>query len=95
MSAMFDRSHLAPTEFEFVVVSDTHFILDPEPYVVEFDSVREWSQRATWSLKLAAALDGDFVIHLGDPGVGKKGQSSSGSACQGNPAGSCRQSERP
>ena len=63
---MFDRSYLTPPRFEFVVVSDSHFILDPEPYAIEFESVREWSQRAEWALKLAASLESDFVLHLGD-----------------------------
>ena len=48
------------------MVSDSHFILDPEPYAIEFESVREWSQRAEWALKLAASLESDFVLHLGD-----------------------------
>jgi len=63
---MFDKSYLAPAHFEFVIVSDSHFILDPEPYAIEFDSVREWSQRAEWALKLAVSLESDFVLHLGD-----------------------------
>ena len=36
----YDRSFLPVALFEFVVLGDTHFILDPEPYVVEFDLVR-------------------------------------------------------
>ena len=63
---MFDRSCLTPARFEFVIISDTHFILDPEPYAVEFESVREWWGRAGWAVKLAAALASDFVVHLGD-----------------------------
>ena len=63
---MFDKSYLTAARFEFVVVSDSHFILDPEPYAIEFESVREWSQRAAWALKLAASLQSDFILHLGD-----------------------------
>jgi predicted phosphodiesterase len=63
---MFDRTFLPSAELEFVVVSDSHFILDPEPYAVEFASVREWSRRAGWALKVAKALEGEFVVHLGD-----------------------------
>lgn len=66
MTVMFDKSHLPPVRFEFAVVSDSHFILDLEPYSVEFESVREWPERAAWALKQAASLDADFVIHLGD-----------------------------
>jgi predicted phosphodiesterase len=62
----FDRTFLPRADFEFVVVGDTHYILDPEPYAVEFDSVREWPDRADWALRLVAALKPAFVVHLGD-----------------------------
>ena len=62
----FDRSFLPKARFEFAVVSDTHHILDPEPYAVEFASVRSWPKRATWAAKVAAAVGGDFLVHLGD-----------------------------
>ena len=63
---MFDRRLLPPALFEFVVVSDTHYILNPEPYAVEFGSVREWPDRVECALKLAAGLEADFAVHLGD-----------------------------
>ena len=63
---VFDRSFLAPAAFEFALVADTHYILDPEPYAVEFNSVRQWPQRAAWAIQTAAALEAEFVIHLGD-----------------------------
>jgi predicted phosphodiesterase len=62
----YDRSFLPDAQFEFVVLTDTHFILDPEPYAVEFDSVREWPQRGEWAWRCVAALSTDVVIHLGD-----------------------------
>lgn len=65
-SPTYDRTFLPPAQFEFVVLGDTHFILDPEPYAVEFDSVRSWPQRGAWAWQCVAALDADFVIHLGD-----------------------------
>ena len=64
--AGFDRSYLPEVDFEFVVISDTHYTLDPEPYAVEFASVREWPLRVEWSLQLAASVGASFVVHLGD-----------------------------
>ena len=63
---MFDRHLLPPALFEFVVISDTHYILNPEPYAVEFGSVREWPDRVERALKHAAALEAEFTVHLGD-----------------------------
>ena len=65
-SALFDRRFLPHALFEFVIVSDTHFILNPEPYAVEFDSVRRWSARVERALQLVADLQPELVIHLGD-----------------------------
>ena len=62
----FDRSCLPRALLEFVVMGDTHYILDPEPYAVEFGSVRQWPRRLEWALRLAAALEPEFVVHLGD-----------------------------
>ena len=62
----FDRSFLPRAQLEFVVIGDTHYILDPEAYAVEFASVRQWPRRIEWALRLVAALDPDFVVHLGD-----------------------------
>ncbi len=62
----FDRSFLPRAYLEFVVIGDTHYILDPEPYAVEFGSVRQWTRRIEWALRRVAALDPDFVVHLGD-----------------------------
>ncbi len=63
---MFDRHLLPPALFEFVVISDTHYILNPEPYAVEFSSVREWPARVERALEQAAALGAEFAVHLGD-----------------------------
>ena len=63
---IYDRSFLPVAQFEFVVLGDTHFILDPEPYAVEFDSVRAGPQRGAWAWRCVASLDADFVVHLGD-----------------------------
>jgi predicted phosphodiesterase len=62
----YDSSHLPPADFEFVVVGDTHYILDPESYAIEFDSVRKWPQRVERALQHVSALKPEFVIHLGD-----------------------------
>ena len=67
---MFDRSYLPAADFEFVVIGDTHYILDAEIYASAGDSqdvsyTREWSARAEHALQLAAALETDFVVHLG------------------------------
>ncbi|HCQ03471.1 MAG TPA: hypothetical protein DIT99_23515, partial [Candidatus Latescibacteria bacterium] len=62
----YDRSFLPVAQFEFVVLGDTHFILDPDPYALEFDSVRAWPQRGAWAWRCVASLDADFVVHLGD-----------------------------
>ncbi len=63
---MFDRSLLPPAEFEFVVIADTHFMLDPGERRVEFSSRLKQMARAETALKLVAALDADFVVHMGD-----------------------------
>jgi hypothetical protein len=68
---VFDTSRLEPAALEFVVVSDTHHILDPEMYAHEGDSVsaaltRDWSARAEAALGLATALETPLLFHVGD-----------------------------
>ncbi|MFW6058947.1 MAG: metallophosphoesterase family protein [Phycisphaeraceae bacterium] len=63
---MFDRSLLPPAESEFVVVADTHYMLDTTGKAVEFESRRKQSARAETALRQIAALAPPFVIHLGD-----------------------------
>ena len=63
---MFDRSMMAPAEFEFVVLADTHYMLDPGGRALEFESRRKQTARADAALKLAASLGADFIVHMGD-----------------------------
>lgn len=63
-SAMFDKSSLPEADLEFVVLSDTHYMLPAED--VEFESRREQTDRAAHALALVESLDPDFVVHLGD-----------------------------
>jgi predicted phosphodiesterase len=63
---VFDCSFLPQAQFEFVVVSDTHYMLDPGPQAVEFESRRRQTARAERALSLIASLDPPLVIHLGD-----------------------------
>lgn len=62
----FDRSLLPPADFEFVVLADTHYMLDVGGRPLEFDSRHRQTARAGAALKQAAALDPAFIIHLGD-----------------------------
>lgn len=63
---MIDRSFLDPALLEFVVVADTHYLPDPGDHPVEFESRRRQAARAEQALRLAAAIEADFVVHLGD-----------------------------
>ena len=63
---MFDFSFLPPAHLQFVILADTHYMLNPDRPQVEFPSRRLQSARAERALALAAALEGAFVIHLGD-----------------------------
>lgn len=63
---MFDKTHLPPAEFEFVVISDTHYMLDMGNQPLEFESRRKQTQRSEIALQQVAALNPAFVIHLGD-----------------------------
>ena len=58
---IYDRSFLPVAQFEFVVLGDTHFILDPEPYAVEFDSVRAWPQRGRGGVSPHWMLTSSFI----------------------------------
>lgn len=67
----FDDSRLEPARVEFVVVSDTHHIHDPEMYAGASDSVtatvaRNWSGRADSALRVANALGKPLLFHVGD-----------------------------
>ena len=63
---MFDRSFLPPADLEFVVMTDTHYMLDPGGQRVEFESRRRQAARGAHALNLVASLEAAFVVHLGD-----------------------------
>ncbi len=63
---MFDRSLLPDALFEFVVIADTHYVVDCETSGVDWLSVESWSARAERALALAGSLTTPFVVHLGD-----------------------------
>ncbi len=67
----FDRSYLPASDLEFVVIADTHHIVDPGMYSTKGDSVtpeivREWSARGDLALQYAKALEPAITFHLGD-----------------------------
>ena len=67
MSPHFDLSLLPPDPLlSFVVVADTHYMLDPGDAPLEFESRRHQSRRAAAAWRRVAALAPDFVVHLGD-----------------------------
>src|SRR5918999_1436326 len=79
----FDRSLLAGARYELVVISDTHYLLHPELQGGEWKSILEFPARAERALRLAGALEADFVVHLGDvtheyPETGEAGVSRPG-----------------
>lgn len=63
---MFDRAFLPEVLFEFVVITDTHYMLDVGDKPLEFESRRKQTARAGHALQLVRTLDADFVMHLGD-----------------------------
>ena len=67
----FDRSDVPEADLEFVVLADTHHLVDPGMYSSKGDSVtpeivREWSDRGDWALALAKATEPALVFHVGD-----------------------------
>ena len=67
----FDRSYLPPAQLEFVVIADTHHIVDPYMYKAEGDSVTpeltaDWSGRGDVALAYARALAPALSFHVGD-----------------------------
>ena len=67
----FDRSDVPEADLEFVVLADTHHLVDPGMYSAKGDSVtpeivREWSERGDWALALAKATEPALVFHVGD-----------------------------
>lgn len=63
---MFDCSLLSEALLEFVVVADTHFMLDAGQGAAEFSSRRRQTARAAAALRLVAGLRCPLVFHLGD-----------------------------
>jgi len=64
--ACWDRSLLPEAEVEFVVLADTHYMLDPGEDPVEFSSRRCQADRADWAWQLASSLECPHVFHMGD-----------------------------
>ncbi len=65
-SSRFDRSLLPPADLEFVVVADTHYMIDVGDAPLEFESRRRQGERAGAAWRAIASLDPAFVVHLGD-----------------------------
>lgn len=63
---MFDRTFLPEALFEFVVITDTHYMLDVGDTPLEFESRRKQTSRAGHALQLVKSLGADFVMHVGD-----------------------------
>lgn len=63
---MFDRTFLFKAKFEFVIISDTHYMLNSGPKKVEFASRQLQTARAEYAFGLVASLAPSFVVHLGD-----------------------------
>lgn len=63
---MFDPTFLPPADFEFVVIADTHYMIDVGGSPLEFESRRRQTARAEYALRLVAGLQTPLVIHMGD-----------------------------
>ena len=63
---MFNKSFLPKALFEFVIISDSHYMLDPGGASLEFENRRKQSARREVALRMAAALAPEFVVHNGD-----------------------------
>lgn len=61
-----DRSRLPEALFEFVIISDSHYMLDVDPTKVEFKNRLKQTARRKVALDLAASLNPAFTLHLGD-----------------------------
>jgi len=61
-----DRSLLPAADFEFVVLADTHYMIDPGEGPVEFSSRRLQTERAASAWEQVASLECPHVFHLGD-----------------------------
>lgn len=63
---MFNKSFLPKAFFEFVIISDSHYMLDSGGASLEFENRRKQSARREIALRMAAALEPHFVLHNGD-----------------------------
>ena len=63
---MFNKSFLPKALFEFVIISDSHYMLNPGGASLEFENRRKQSARREVALHMAAALAPKFVVHNGD-----------------------------
>ena len=63
---MFNKSFLPKALFEFIIISDSHYMLDPGGASIEFENRRKQSARREIALRMAAALEPHFVLHNGD-----------------------------
>ncbi|RKU10099.1 hypothetical protein C6502_11105 [Candidatus Poribacteria bacterium] len=63
---MFHKSFLPKALFEFVIISDSHYMLDPGGASLEFENRRKQSARREVALCMAATLAPAFVVHNGD-----------------------------
>lgn len=63
---MFNKSFLPKALFEFVIISDSHYMLNPGGASLEFENRRKQSVRREVALCMAAALEPQFVLHNGD-----------------------------
>lgn len=63
---MFNKSFLPKARFEFVIVSDSHYMLDASGASLEFENRRKQSVRREMALRMTAALMPSFVVHNGD-----------------------------
>ena len=64
---MFEKSFLPQAAFEFVVVSDTHYMLDPGGRSLEFANRRKQAVRREVALRMVAALSPTFLVHNAIP----------------------------
>ena len=63
---MFDCSLLPAARLQFAVVADTHYMIDVGDAPLEFESRRVQGCRAGAAWRAIAALDPEFVVHMGD-----------------------------
>jgi hypothetical protein len=63
---VFDRSYLPSATLEFVVLTDTHYMLEVGDRPLEFESRRKQTARVEYAMQRIAGLRPSFAVHLGD-----------------------------